>query len=181
MDSFEINKYIGWALFALLIIFGGRTFMDLYNGGHGGDQVQKAAYFIEAEDDGADKANKKAEKKEVDIKPLLASASVDSGAKQAKKCLRCHSFEKGGAHKMGPALYDIVNRKIGGASGYTYSKSMAAKGGDWDYDALAAFLKAPKKYMPKTAMSFSGIRDANKLADLIAFMRSKSDSPAQLP
>ena len=82
---------------------------------------------------------------------------------------------------MGPALYEVVNRKMASASGFSYSKALVAKGGVWDYDSLAAFLQAPKKYIPKTTMSFSGIRDEKKLADLIAFMRSKSDSPATLP
>ena len=36
------------------------------------------------------------------IGALLASASVESGEKAAKKCAACHSFDKGGANKVGP-------------------------------------------------------------------------------
>lgn len=182
MDGFEFNKIFGWALAAILVIVGGRTYMEIANEGHGGGHAEKTAYVIEVEDDSA--AKPADEKKEVvtvvDIKTLLASANVDRGAKQAKKCKACHSFDKGGKNKVGPALYDIVNRKKASASGFSYSSSMKEKGGVWNYEDLAAFLKSPKKFVPGTAMAFGGIRDSTKAADLIAFLRGNSDKPASL-
>lgn len=183
MNAFEINKIIGWTLAALLVIFGGRTLMDVYNGGHGGGEVVKTAYNIEVEEAGAAKTNAgdKKDAPAADIKTLLKTADIASGEKQAKKCKACHTFEKGGKNKIGPALYDVVNRKVGTASGFSFSEAMKGKGGDWSYEALAAFLKAPKKDIPGTAMAFGGIKNDEKLADLIAFLRTKSDNPAPLP
>ncbi len=182
MDAFEINKIIGWSLAALLVIFGGRTVMEVYNGGHGDSGHDKAAYEIEVSEAGATKADgKKAEKAEVDIKTLLAAANVDSGEKQAKKCKACHSFDKGGKNKVGPALYDILNRKVASSPGFAYSAAMKGMDGAWDYDKLAAFLANPKREVPGTAMAFGGVKNTNKLADLIVFLRTKSDNPAALP
>lgn len=181
MDSFEFNKIIGWTLAALLVIFGGRTFIDIYNGGHGDGAAEKSAYAIEVT---ADKAGKPTEKKKeaaVDIKPLLAGANLENGAKMVKRCTACHSITKGGANKTGPGLYEIVNRKIAAVGDFVYSDALKAKKGAWNYDQLAAFLRKPKDYAPGTAMRFGGIKNDNKLADLILFLRSKSDSPAKLP
>lgn len=181
MNSFEINKIIGWVLAAALVVVGGQTFMGIYSGGHGGNHEEKTAYAIEVADSGEKEPAAKEEEKEVDIKTLLATASVDLGAKIVKKCVACHTLDKGGANKVGPALYDLVNRDKASHEGFAYSDALKAKGGKWDYDALAAFLKSPSSYVPGTKMSFSGIRGDDKLASLIVYLRSLSDSPAKLP
>ncbi|MEC8317869.1 MAG: c-type cytochrome, partial [Pseudomonadota bacterium] len=41
---------------------------------------------------------------------MLASADAGKGAKIAKKCASCHSFNKGGKNKVGPNLWNIVNK-----------------------------------------------------------------------
>lgn len=182
MNAFELNKIIGWVLAAALVIVGGQTFMEIYSAGHGDGKAEKTAYVIEVEGDDAGKTEKKAEApKPLDIKPLLATASVEIGAKVAKKCKACHSFDKGGKNKVGPALYEVLNRKLASNPGFSYSNALKSKGGAWDYDALAAFLKSPKKFAPGTKMAFSGIRKDEKLASLIFYLRSLSDNPAKLP
>lgn len=180
MDGFELNKIIGWALAALLVVVGGRTFIEIYNGGHGDAGEHKSAYAIEVPEEApADAGGEEVAK--VDIKTLLATASLDDGAKVAKKCKACHDFEKGGANKAGPALYGIVGRDIGSVPGFSYSDAMQSAEGDWDYDTLAKFLENPKGAMPGTAMSFGGIRKDDQLASLIMYLRSLSDTPVPLP
>jgi cytochrome c2 len=103
------------------------------------------------------------------------------GQAAARVCVACHSFEKGGADKIGPGLWDIVNREIGKHGGYAYSSVLAGMGGVWDYAALDAFIAAPRAYAPGTKMSFAGIGDAKRRADIIAYLRSLADEPAPLP
>ena len=119
------------------------------------------------------------------IAPLLAGASVEGGQKAFRKCVACHTVEDGGANRVGPNLWDIVDRPVAAATGFGYSTAMQdyADGGEkkWHYENLNAFLEAPRRYMRGTAMSFAGVKKADERADLIAYMRSLSDSPAPLP
>jgi cytochrome c len=111
-------------------------------------------------------------KEEVDIVALINSADAVRGAKIIKKCVSCHSFQKGGAHKVGPNLFAVVNAKVAGKDGYPYSSALSSVGGNWDYKQLAAFLKSPKKFAKGTKMSFAGIKKPQQLADLIKYLES---------
>ena len=82
----------------------------------------------------------------VSIQTLLASADIEKGAKVFKKCSQCHVLDKGGANKIGPALWNIVNKDIGAKEDYKYSNAMAAYGGQWTYEQLNGYLLNPKKY-----------------------------------
>ena len=119
-----------------------------------------------------------------DVQPvgvLLASADIGGGESGAKKCVACHSFDEGGANKIGPNLYDIVGRDIASVSGFAYSDALNGIEGAWDYDALDAFLADPKGYAPGTKMAYAGMRDAQDRADLILYLRSLAADPLPLP
>ncbi len=118
------------------------------------------------------------------IATLLASADAGAGEAVFKKCQACHSGEKGGPNKVGPDLWDIVNRPVGAHEGFSYSAGMKtfAEGGKvWDFDHLNHFLMAPKKYVAGTAMGFAGLKKDDERANLIAYLRTLSDNPAPLP
>ena len=54
-------------------------------------------------------------------------------------------------------------------------------GGKWGFEDMNDFLKKPKKFMPGTKMSFSGLKKAGDRAAVILYLRSFSDSPVTLP
>jgi len=112
---------------------------------------------------------------------LLAAADAGAGKKAFRKCKACHSVDKGGAHKVGPNLWDVVGRAKAGAQGYRFSGVLAGLGGTWSFADLDAFLAKPKAFAPGTKMSFSGVRKAAERAAVIAYLRSLSDSPKPLP
>jgi cytochrome c len=58
---------------------------------------------------------------------------------------------------------------------------LKARGGDWSFSEMNNFIAAPKAYIPGTTMSFAGVPRASERADIIAFLNSRSDSPAPLP
>ena len=112
---------------------------------------------------------------------LLPKANPDSGQDSFKKCLSCHTPQKGGPNGTGPNLWGVVGRKPGSHAGFPYSEAMKSKGGDWTWEALATYLHDPKTAVPGNKMAFPGIRDNAELADVLAYMRKLSDTPAPLP
>ncbi|MCH7957965.1 MAG: cytochrome c family protein [Proteobacteria bacterium] len=112
---------------------------------------------------------------------LLAAADAGAGKKVFKKCKACHSVDKGGAHRVGPNLWDVVGRAKAGAQGYRFSGVLAGLGGAWTFADLDAFLAKPKAFAPGTKMTFNGVRKAADRAAVIAYLRSLSDSPKPLP
>lgn len=146
---------------------------------------EKEGFAIAAEESGSAGGGESEAAAATPIATLLASADAAKGETVFKKCLSCHTSESGGANKVGPNLFDIVNRPIASHEGFSYSAGMKdfSKGGTekWDYDHLSFFIEAPKKHVPGTAMGFVGVKKETERADLIAYLRSLSANPAPLP
>jgi cytochrome c len=117
------------------------------------------------------------------IAPLLADADPKVGDQFAHKvCVACHTFDKGGKNGVGPNLYGVVAGPHDHEAGFNYSPALAKlKGQPWTYDALNEWLYKPSVYAPGTRMSFAGITNDKQRADVIAYLRSLSDTPAPLP
>jgi len=144
---------------------------------------EKEGYVIAVPDEPA--SGQPVEKKETPIAVLLASASAGSGERVFKRCQACHTDTEGGPNKVGPNLWDIVNRPIATHEGFSYSAAMKefSNGGEklWTYENLDAFIKAPKKDIPGTAMGFAGLSDDEDRADLIAYLSTMSNDPVPFP
>ncbi len=110
----------------------------------------------------------------------IAAADPAAGQNVAKKCLTCHTFEEGAANKVGPNLWDIVNRPVATQAGFNYSDAMKAVGGNWTLDRLDAYLADPKGIVPGTRMSFAGVRKEQDRIDLLAYLRTLSANPVPL-
>ena len=177
MDALRFNKIAAAVLCAGLLIMGfSKVGSFLVNP----KDLKENAYPIEVAN--VDAKNTQVKEASV-IEPiinLLASANIMEGEKVAKKCTACHVFVDGGNNKIGPGLYNIVNKPIGKAD-YGYSKAFAALNGKWTYEELNKFLYKPKEYVKGTKMNFAGLKKTKDRANLIAWLRERSNAPAPLP
>ncbi len=181
MDSFEVNKVIGGLLGTVFVIFS----VGLASDALFSEQApEKPGYVIEAAEP-AEGGGEAAAEKAVPIADLLAKADPAKGEAVFKKCQACHSGEKGGPNKVGPDLWDVVDRPVGEHEGFAYSAGMKtfSNGGaeKWTYDNLNHFLTSPKKFVAGTAMGFAGLPKDEDRANVIAFLRTLSDNPKPLP
>lgn len=118
---------------------------------------------------------------QIDIVDLLSKANASRGADLVKKCSICHDFTKGGANRVGPNLWNIVENKKAHSPTFVYSKALLAKGGTWTYEDLYHMIHKPTEYIPGTKMNFIGFKKPEDVADVIAYLRSLSDNPVPLP
>ena len=179
MDSFELNKIIAAILMVALLVIGLGKIAD---GVFHVKKPQKPGYQVEAESQLASGTSQAVEVVEkIDIAALMASGDIASGEKIFKKCAACHSIKKGGKNKIGPALYNVVGRTVGGVNDYKYSKTLASYGKEWTFEELNGFLKKPASYLKGTKMSYAGLRKEKDRASIIKYLNQNSDSPKTLP
>ncbi|MEQ8297910.1 MAG: cytochrome c family protein [Nitratireductor sp.] len=181
MDSFELNKLLGGLLGAAFVVF---TIGIVSDSIFASPAPEKAGYAIEvAEEEGGGGGPAAPEIEPIAVR--LASADAGAGESVYKKCAACHTADNGGANKVGPNLWDIVNRPIASHEGFSYSGAMQEFAQDgtvvWDYQHLDDFLASPKGLVKGTAMGFAGIKKPDERADLIAYLHTLSDNPAPLP
>ncbi|WP_213881314.1 cytochrome c family protein [Pseudomonas sp. dw_358] len=117
------------------------------------------------------------------LTPLAAVADGDATAGQAvfeSNCTRCHTIGSNARNVFGPQLNGLFGRKAGTAQGYHYTDAMRNSGIVWSTDTLAAFVKDPSGVVSGTRMQFWGLSDAQKVADLLAYLKANpvtQDSP----
>lgn len=101
------------------------------------------------------------------------TGNAANGKQVFAQCRMCHVMDAG-VNKIGPSLHDIIGRTAGTAPGYTYSAANAGAGFVWTKEKLFQFLEKPTRVIPQTKMIYAGLPDAQKRADLIAYLETPS-------
>jgi len=179
MDSFELNKIIAAILMVALLVIGLGKIADV---AFHVKKPKNPGYKVEGQVQLASSTSKTSEVIEkIDLVTLMALGDAINGKKIFKKCAACHSINKGGANKIGPALYNVVGRKVGGVANYKYSKTLASYGKEWTFEELNGFLIKPATYLKGTKMSYAGLRKEADRASIIKYLNQNSDNPKTLP
>jgi cytochrome c len=179
MDSFELNKIIAAILMVVLLVIGLGKIADgvfhVKKPKNPGYQIEVESQLISATSQTTEVVEK------IDIAAVMALGDIASGEKIFKKCAACHSINKGGKNKIGPALYNVVGRMVGGVNDYKYSKTLASYDKAWTFEELNGFLTKPSSYLKGTKMSYAGLRKEKDRASVIKYLNQNSDSPKILP
>ena len=179
MDSFKINKIVAAVLMVALLVIGIAKISDLI---FHVEKPKTPGYTVEVDQvASASSSTVESVEEKIDIAALMAMGDAISGEKIFKKCAACHSIIKNGKNKIGPALYNVVGRKVGGVSDYKYSKALAGYEKSWTFEELNGFLLKPAKWIKGTKMAYAGLRKEKDRASIIKYLNQNSDNPQPLP
>ena len=179
-NNFEFDKIVLAIALSIFVFIFSDNFANLFYSPI--LEPEKRGFQIEiAEEDGAADAmissNTLPEK--LDMRSIMAAADAKLGAEIFKKCAVCHNSDKQGANKVGPNLWNIVDNTTAHRPDFAYSKAMLSRRElniKWDYETLYRYLYSPKKFIPGNKMAFAGIKKDNERANLIAYLKTLSDS-----
>lgn len=172
MDSFELNKIAGAVLGVALLVMG----LNMLDGIVGAPaKVTVPGYELPGGEVAAAPAAGPAAVADSPIAERMLVADAGRGERAVGSCKACHSFENGGANKVGPNLWKTVDGPKGHIDGFAYSAALRerkAKGEKWGVEELDGFLKNPRAYLAGTSMSFAGVARPDQRADIIAYLTS---------
>ena len=171
MSSFEWNKIIASVLTAMIVaMVSGILASQLIRP----KELAKPVYLPVAPEAAASpSAGQPAAAGPEPIGPLLAKADPKRGEQLVKVCVQCHTFNKGGANKIGPNLWDIMEENMAAVPNYQFSAAMEAhKNEKWDPDKLNQWLWRPQSLIKGTKMTFAGMPKVEDRADVIAYLET---------
>jgi len=181
MDSWEWNKIagavLGTLLFVVILKLASEAIFEV-------PPPAKPGYVVEGVQETASSGGASAQPAEEplpDFGTVLPAASASNGQQVSQRCEQCHDLSKGGPNKIGPELWGVEGRPRASHPGFDYSSAMSSSHAPWTFEALYRYLKSPQAVVPGTKMSFAGLRSSQDRIDLIAYLRTQSDSPVPIP
>ncbi|AQX17900.1 cytochrome c [Bartonella sp. CDC_skunk] len=162
-------------LFLLIILVGIFTISDMISN----DSVQHSSKIT---DNDKLKETQNISDKSLLLSDLLKQGDLENGRKIFRQCAICHASKPGGSNRVGPSLWEIVDRPFASIKNFSYSKVLRANSDKkWDFFTLDRYIQSPRQAFPGTIMSFRGIKNDQDRADLLLYLRSLSDYSVPLP
>jgi cytochrome c len=107
----------------------------------------------------------------------MSKAKPAKGEEVFARCGGCNTVEEGGRPKVGPNLWDVINRTVASEERFRYSETLQEFGGKWELERLDEYLSDPAGTVPGTRMNVPGVTDDTERADLIAYLNQNSANP----
>lgn len=110
------------------------------------------------------------------IAPALAQDSKEAAIKAGEavfaQCRACHQVGEKAKNTVGPLLNGLFGRTAGSIEGYNYSEANKKSGIVWDEKVFAEYIQNPRAKIPGTKMAYAGLKDPQRIENLIAFLKS---------
>ncbi len=103
-----------------------------------------------------------------------------AGEKVFAVCRACHQVGDNAKNAVGPVLNGLFGRKAGSVEGFAYSPANKNSGITWDETTFSEYIKDPKAKIPGTKMIYPGLKDEQKIKDLIAYLHQFDKAPVKL-
>ena len=169
----RFNTIAGWVLFAGIIALGLSILSGKIFHADKPERPDPLGYVIEGVEVDGDGPAKMTMTQALNMDGVDAS----KGQQVFAKCTACHTIEQGGSDGIGPNLYGVMGGVIGQHSpGFAYSSALTGKGGNWDWEAMDAWLKSPRAYANGTKMSFAGLSKIEDRAAVAIYMNENGSS-----
>ncbi len=112
------------------------------------------------------------------LSAVFASAGISlshaqdaaAGEKVFAQCRTCHQIGPTAKNAIGPVLNGVIGRKAGTVAGFSYSPANKDSGLTWDEPTFTAYIQNPQSIVKGTKMIFAGVKDPQKVKDLLAFL-----------
>jgi cytochrome c len=103
--------------------------------------------------------------------PSARAQDAVAGKKVFTQCRACHQVGENAKNATGPILNGLFGRKAGTVEAYKYSAANKDSGITWDEATFREYIKNPKAKIPGTKMVYAGLKDEQKIDDLIAYLK----------
>jgi cytochrome c len=105
------------------------------------------------------------------LTPTAAAQDPAAGEKVFAQCRACHQVGPKARNVVGPILNGLFGRRAGTVEGYNYSDANKKSDIVWDEAIFAEYIKNPRAMMPGTKMVYAGLKDEQRIKDLIAYLK----------
>jgi cytochrome c len=103
-----------------------------------------------------------------------------AGEKVFAVCKACHQVGPTAKNAVGPVLNGLFGRTSGTVEGFAYSTANKSGHIHWDEATFAEYIRDPRAKVPGTKMIFPGLKDDQKIKDLIAYLHQFDSAPVTL-
>ncbi|MCD6070896.1 MAG: cytochrome [Microvirga sp.] len=94
-----------------------------------------------------------------------------AGEKTFAQCRACHQVGENAKNAVGPVLNGLFGRPAGTVEGYTYSPANKNSGITWDDAVFKEYIQNPRAKIPGTKMVYAGLKDEQRINDLVAYLK----------